>query len=108
MKATKLIKDKGVDYAENIVCNSPENALYWVEGYEFKCGQSANDLSDETKEKYFVSIPEIKELIESHELIASLKTKKSANSEFMKACMRGQTARANMIKKAIEDVEACQ
>ena len=51
---------------------------------------------------------DLERLVESWELIKPFKTKKNANAEFMKACMRGQTERANMIKKAIADVESCQ
>ena len=108
MKATKLIKDKGLDYAKNIVRDSPENALYWVEGYEFKCGQSANDLSEETKEKYFVSIPEIRDVLKSHELIDTyFETVEMAEYEYMVSGSYSDPYWVRL-KQAIADVEACQ
>ncbi|EZJ08152.1 hypothetical protein J734_4099 [Acinetobacter baumannii 24860_1] len=33
MKATKLIRDKGLQYAKEIVDSAPDNATEWNEGY---------------------------------------------------------------------------
>lgn len=108
MKATELVKNKGLDYAKNIVHDSPENALYWVEGYEFKCGQSANDLSKETKEKYFVSIPEIKDVLKSHELIKKdFESVEMAEYEYMVSGAYSDPYWIR-VKQAITDVESCQ
>ena len=102
MKATEIVKNKGLDYAKNIVLNSPENALYWVEGYEFKCGQSANDLSEEIKEKYFVSIPELKDVLKSHDLVES---KGGLGVAKMLICVSNY---GGVLEQAITDVESCQ
>lgn len=40
MKASKLIRDKGLQYAKEIVDSAPSNATEWNEGFEFQCGQS--------------------------------------------------------------------
>jgi hypothetical protein len=90
MNAVEFVKKFGIDRTK-----------YWIKEFT-----EINKLPDEMINIEFLN--DLKHLIESHDLILSFKTKKNANAEFMKACMRGQTARANMIKKAIEDVEACQ
>ncbi|MGT3819224.1 hypothetical protein [Acinetobacter baumannii] len=64
MKATKLIRDKGLQYAKEIVDSAPDNATEWNEGYEFQCGQSV-EISPADREKYFVDISELKRLLES-------------------------------------------
>ena len=71
MKATDLIKSKGIQYAIEIVANAPESVLAWNEGYEFTCGQAIN-ISDEDREKYFVDMADLKRLVESHELVEEL------------------------------------
>ncbi len=55
MKATKLIRDKGLKYAKEIVDSAPSNATEWNEGYEFQCGQSV-EISPADREKYFVDL----------------------------------------------------
>ncbi|HHQ1443997.1 TPA: hypothetical protein ACSIOC_003705 [Acinetobacter baumannii] len=64
MKATKLIRDKGLQYAKEIVDSAPSNATEWNEGYEFQCGQSV-EISPADREKYFVDLVELKRLVES-------------------------------------------
>ncbi|WDM39828.1 hypothetical protein KNV99_00135 [Acinetobacter nosocomialis] len=64
MKATKLIRDKGLKYAKEIVDSAPDNATEWNEGYEFQCGQSV-EISKADREKYFVDLSELKRLVES-------------------------------------------
>ncbi|EOD6355051.1 hypothetical protein ACJZ04_003909, partial [Acinetobacter baumannii] len=64
MKATKLIRDKGLQYAKEIVDSAPDNATEWNEGYEFQCGQSV-EISPADREKYFVDLVELKRLVES-------------------------------------------
>ena len=64
MKATKLIRDKGLKYAKEIVDSAPSNATEWNEGFEFQCGQSV-EISKADREKYFVDISELKRLLES-------------------------------------------
>ncbi|EMJ3196036.1 hypothetical protein V7S19_003737, partial [Acinetobacter baumannii] len=51
MKATKLIRDKGLQYAKEIVDSAPSNATEWNEGFEFQCGQSV-EISKADREKY--------------------------------------------------------
>ncbi|EMD2702196.1 TPA: hypothetical protein RP362_003834, partial [Acinetobacter baumannii] len=55
MKASKLIRDKGLQYAKEIVDSAPDNATEWNEGYEFQCGQSV-EISPADREKYFVDL----------------------------------------------------
>ncbi|HCV3155826.1 hypothetical protein NRB13_14285 [Acinetobacter baumannii] len=64
MKASKLIRDKGLQYAKEIVDSAPSNANEWNEGFEFQCGQSV-EISKADREKYFVDISELKRLLES-------------------------------------------
>ncbi|MEI1743794.1 hypothetical protein V8P95_04915 [Acinetobacter baumannii] len=64
MKATKLIRDKGLQYAKEIVDSAPSNATEWNEGFEFQCGQSV-EISKADREKYFVDLSELKRLVES-------------------------------------------
>ncbi|MDN8376355.1 hypothetical protein QZK43_03160 [Acinetobacter baumannii] len=71
MKATKLIRDKGLKYAKEIVDSAPDNATEWNEGYEFQCGQSV-EISKADREKYFVDLVELKRLVESVDLIEKL------------------------------------
>ncbi|AWS01222.1 hypothetical protein [Acinetobacter baumannii] len=70
MKATKLIRDKGLKYAKEIVDSAPDNATEWNEGYEFQCGQSV-EISKADREKYFVDLVELKRLVESVDLVES-------------------------------------
>ena len=72
MKAVDLIRNKGIQYAVEIVENAPEGVLAWNEGYEFTCGQAIN-ISDEDREKYFVDIGELKRLVGSWELVKDYK-----------------------------------
>lgn len=71
MKATKLIKDKGLKYAKGIVDSAPSNATEWNEGFEFQCGQSV-EIGKAEREKYFVELSDIKRLVESLEIIEEL------------------------------------
>ncbi|MUQ98425.1 hypothetical protein DIQ40_20070 [Acinetobacter baumannii] len=71
MKATKLIRDKGLQYAKEIVDSAPDNATEWNEGYEFQCGQSV-EISPADREKYFVDLVELKRLVESLKIINDL------------------------------------
>ncbi|MDC4653043.1 hypothetical protein Q4334_14300 [Acinetobacter baumannii] len=68
MKASKLIRDKGLQYAKEIVDSAPSNATEWNEGFEFQCGQSV-EISKADREKYFVDLSELKRLVESVEII---------------------------------------
>ncbi len=70
MKASKLIRDKGLQYAKEIVDSAPDNATEWNEGYEFQCGQSV-EISPADREKYFVDLVELKRLVESVDLVES-------------------------------------
>ena len=86
MKSTELVKNKGLNYAKNIVRDSPE----------------------ETKEKYFVSISEIKDVLKSHELIDTyFETVEMAEYEYM---VSGDYSDPYWVrlKQAIADVEDCQ
>lgn len=67
-KATKLIRDKGLKYAKEIVDSAPSNATEWNEGFEFQCGQSV-EISKADREKYFVDLSELKRLVESLEIV---------------------------------------
>ncbi|EXV41145.1 hypothetical protein J841_4104, partial [Acinetobacter baumannii 25935_8] len=71
MKATKLIRDKGLQYAKEIVDSAPDNATEWNEGYEFQCGQSV-EISPADREKYFVDLVELKRLVEFLKIINDL------------------------------------
>jgi len=71
MKATKLIRDKGLQYAKEIVDSAPSNATEWNEGFEFQCGQSV-EISKADREKYFVDLSELKRLVESLDLVEKL------------------------------------
>ncbi|EPL4369844.1 hypothetical protein MC830_004143, partial [Acinetobacter baumannii] len=68
MKASKLIRDKGLQYAKEIVDSAPSNATEWNEGFEFQCGQSV-EISPADREKYFVDLVELKRLVESLKII---------------------------------------
>ncbi|WP_017725171.1 hypothetical protein [Acinetobacter baumannii] len=68
MKATKLIRDKGLQYAKEIVDSAPSNATEWNEGFEFQCGQSV-EISKADREKYFVDLSELKRLVDSVDLV---------------------------------------
>ncbi len=68
MKSTKLIRDKGLKYAKEIVNSAPANATEWNEGFEFECGQSV-EVSPADREKYFVDLADLKRLVESFETI---------------------------------------
>ncbi|MDB0117385.1 hypothetical protein ACLDWC_17305 [Acinetobacter baumannii] len=70
MKASKLIRDKGLQYAKEIVDSAPSNATEWNEGFEFQCGQSV-EISPADREKYFVDLVELKRLVESVDLVES-------------------------------------
>ncbi len=85
MKATKLIRDKGLKYAKEIVDSAPDNATEWNEGYEFQCGQSV-EISKADREKYFVDLSELKRLVKSVDLVISLGGLKAARSEAHKDC----------------------
>ncbi|HEO1804992.1 TPA: hypothetical protein VAM30_001978 [Acinetobacter baumannii] len=70
MKASKLIRDKGLQYAKEIVDSALSNATEWNEGFEFQCGQSV-EISKADREKYFVDLSELKRLVESVDLVES-------------------------------------
>ena len=120
MKAEDLIKAKGINYAQDIVYNAPSNALEWNEGFAFKCGQGADKITKADKEKYFVSIPDLKRLVESHELIKNhgglhsakhtLKILESSLQIGLYHGIDGVNAEIEIpkLKQAIADVEACQ
>ena len=57
MKATDLIINQGIDYARDIIRQAPSNATMWNEGFEFRCGQAATNISPEDREKYFRTWP---------------------------------------------------
>lgn len=88
MKATKLIRDKGLKYAKEIVDSAPDNATEWNEGYEFQCGQSV-EISKADREKYFVDLVELKRLVESVDLVevcgGLVEAKKKMNSESLRS-----------------------
>ncbi|OTM14447.1 hypothetical protein B9X54_09220 [Acinetobacter baumannii] len=85
MKATKLIRDKGLQYAKEIVDSAPSSATEWNEGFEFQCGQSV-EISKADREKYFVDLSDLKRLVESVDLVNSLGGIKAARSEAHKDC----------------------
>lgn len=103
MKAVDLIKSKGLEYAKDIVYNAPSNALEWNEGYLFKCSQSAEKISKKDKEKYFVSIPDLRQLVESHELVGRYGTVDEAKEYLPMLRMDSY----DELKQAIADVESC-
>lgn len=91
MKPEQFIRDFGERKAREVVSTGSDTYVFKPKG----------------KKKYVqLSIADLKRLVESLDLFKELKTKKNANREFMKACMRGQTERANQIKRAIEAQDA--
>ncbi len=106
MQANKFVKNNpwllkhGAKGLKDIIADAKE--------YKYFCLSNLGHSYANHSAGVSVAISDLKRLVESLELIKSFKTKKNANAEFMKACMRGQTERANMIKKAIADVESCQ
>ncbi|RYL22203.1 hypothetical protein [Acinetobacter piscicola] len=103
MKATDLIKSKGIQYAIEIVANAPESVLAWNEGYEFTCGQAIN-ISDEDREKYFVDMADLKRLVESHELVESKGGLENAKEDELWANELGFSYKE--LVQAIADVES--
>lgn len=102
MKAADLIKNKGIQYAIEIVENAPEGVLAWNEGYEFTCGQAIN-ISDEDQEKYFVDMGELKRLVGSWEIIESFNGVKMAQRFIGENVECSDSER---LKQAIADVES--
>lgn len=100
MKPEQFIREFGVEKAREVVANQPKmNATQ----YRAK-DKKYSSLFKPSPEIVYVA--DLKRLVESLDLFKELKTKKNANREFMKACMRGQTERANQIKRAIEAQDA--
>lgn len=71
MKATKLIRDKGLQYAREIIDSAPRYATEWNEGYEFQCGQSV-EISQTDRDKYFVDLIELKDAVYACDLVKYL------------------------------------
>lgn len=107
MKANELIKNKGIEYAKDIVESAPDGVLAWNEGYEFVCGIAIN-ISNEDREKYFVDMSDLKRLVESHELIEKdFDSVEIAEYEHMISGCYSDPYWIR-IKQAIADVESCQ
>ncbi|MEL4775769.1 hypothetical protein ACFZ8Q_16170 [Acinetobacter baumannii] len=100
MKATKLIRDKGLQYAKEIVDSAPSNATEWNEGYEFQCGQSV-EISPADREKYFVDLVELKRLVESLDLIEEL-----GGMKVIKKHLRGGGVLGGRVVIAVKDHES--
>lgn len=122
MKANELIKNKGIQYAIEIVKNAPESVSAWNEGYEFTCGQAVN-ISDEDREKYFVDMADLKRLVDSWELVIVWRMPESWRDEYDGDVFGLEGARMYLdmfgnhelvgeelerFKQAIADVESCQ
>lgn len=106
MKANELIKNKGIEYAKDIVESAPDGVLAWNEGYEFVCGMAIN-ISDEDREKYFVDMSDLKRLVESHELVESCGGVDKVN-QYLKDGRVFRFKEKPLMKQAIADVESCQ
>ena len=107
MKATELIKNKGIEYAKDIVESAPDGVLAWNEGYEFVCGTAIN-ISDEDREKYFVDMSDLKRLVESHELVEKWQGLNAAKIKVVLLRIFGLTTQADQLEQAVTDVESCQ
>lgn len=108
MKASKLIRDKGLQYAKEIVDSAPDNATEWNEGYEFQCGQSV-EISPADREKYFVDLVELKRLVESLDLIKFYDGIERAKLKLaMGTCLSGRPPhpREVELRQAIRDYES--
>jgi hypothetical protein len=117
MKPEQFIREYGVEKAREVVEGAPKGATHYdipfevyLRSTEFWNGSEWKAVDNLTIQNLelppFVDFPDLKRLVESLDLFKELKTKKNANREFMKACMRGQTERANQIKRAIEAQDA--
>lgn len=105
MKATKLIRDKGLQYAKEIVDSAPSNATEWNEGFEFQCGQSV-EISKADREKYFVDLSELKRLVKSVEII-----NQAGGYEVVKTAISNYRASGDMVtfsslEKRLKDHES--
>jgi hypothetical protein len=128
MRAEQFIKDHGLERAREVVEGAPEGSTHfvgstylkligavwwnaWLSEWNHKDSSMVKRWKCESIELIktwgdVFKLDEIKRLVESVDLFKKLKTKKNANREFMKACMRGQTERANQIKRAIDAHDA--
>lgn len=109
MNAIQFIKQHGVDRAREELKKLPSSDVTHMTDDARMFVDENNPLLDEfhrSQIKDLICIEDLKRLIDSVDFYKELKTKKNANREFTKACMRGQTERANKIKKAIADYEA--
>ncbi|EXS46443.1 hypothetical protein APD05_07645 [Acinetobacter nosocomialis] len=105
MKATKLIRDKGLQYAKEIVDSAPSNATEWNEGFEFQCGKSV-EISKADREKYFVDLSELKRLVKSVEIInqaGGYKVVKTAISNYRAS---GDMVTFSSLEKRLKDYES--
>ncbi|MGU2730316.1 hypothetical protein [Acinetobacter baumannii] len=123
MKPEQFIREQGLPEAKRILERAPEDATHYR---DLSCGTRYTKNVSETEcyvwtnkhwrrsvvpYQIFTSavikpLSDLKRLVESLDLFKELKTKKNANREFMKACMRGETERANQIKRAMEAQDA--
>lgn len=106
MKATQFIKDHGLELAREIVDDAPAGTNFYCHVYKMGNITIRSSWCDKKDSLHNISLSDLKRLVESVDLFKELKTKKNANREFMKACMRGQTERANQIKRAIDAHDA--
>lgn len=104
MKPEQFIRDWGLPEAKRLINESPEWASEWCMDCKDYINYCDSDVVSDCES--CVSIAGLERLVESLDLFKELKTKKNANREFMKACMRGQTERANQIKRAMEAQDA--
>lgn len=102
MKATDLIINQGIDYAKDIIRQAPSNATMWNEGFEFRCGQAATNVSHEDREKYFVNMADIKRLVESIDIVNSIGGIKFAK-DFLR--ITGSTSQ-HTLEQAIADYDS--
>lgn len=113
MKATEFVKKKGYKTAKLIVdcwCDYPETDVYLPDMMEYTFIAIAP-----TENCPFVSLCELKRLVESHELVESiggLPAAKAHLNSVAERCVNGglEAVREQykILKQAIADVEACQ
>lgn len=102
MKATEFVKKKGYKTAKLIVdcwCDYPETDVYLPDMMEYTFIAIAP-----TENCPFVSLCDLKRLVESHELVESCGGLDAARKEAHKNCFDFNVP----LLKAIADVEACQ
>lgn len=112
MKATEFVKKKGYKTAKLIVdcwCDYPETDVYLPDMMEYTFIAIAP-----TENCPFVSLCELKRLVESHELVESiggLPAAKAHLNSVAERCVNGglEAVREQykILKQAIADVEAC-